>query len=329
MKKAIGESDMALTEDPIRIDPAVVVERLTDQLQQNILKTLRKRGAVVGVSGGVDSSVVLALCCRAFGPNRVVAVMIPEKESNPNGLDCAIRLATKFQVSYEIEDITPALYGAKSYARRDAAIRKTFPEYNIGCKAKISLPSGQLDKDSLNVFRLTIITPSGEEKTKRLRYDEFSQIVAASNLKQRIRMCMLYYHAEVRNYAVVGTGNKNEHDLGFFVKHGDGASDVMPLVRLFKTQVYQLAEFLGIPDEIRQAVPTTDTYSARQTQEEFFFRLPFETLDQIWNGWEKGLQPEEMASALHLKPTQIQNVINDIDRKIAATHYLRREPLKL
>jgi NAD+ synthase len=106
-------------------------------------------------------------------------------------------------------------------------------------------------------------------KSRALR--EYLQIVAASNLKQRTRMSTLYYHAEMRNYAVIGTANKNEHDQGFFVKYGDGGVDIQPIAHLFKTQVYQLARYLGVPEEIQQRPPTTDTYSASCTQEEFSF----------------------------------------------------------
>ena len=189
------------------------------------------------------------------------------------------------------------------------------------------LPQNLLDEDTLNFFSLTIVTPDGEEKTRRLPVREYSQIVAASNFKQRTRMSMLYYHAELRNYAVIGTGNKNEHFQGFFVKYGDGGVDIQPIVHLFKTQVYQLADYLGVPEEIRRRPPTSDTYSAASTQEEFFFRLPFDVLDTIWYGWEKNVEPAEIARALNLRPPQVENVIHDIKRKIVGTEYLRMEPL--
>ena len=140
-------------------------------------------------------------------------------------------------------------------------------------------------------------------------------------------MSMLYYHAEARNYAVIGTGNKNEHELGFFVKYGDGGADVKPIAHLFKTQVFQLAKYLDIPEEIQRRTPTTDTYSAEQTQEEFFFRLSFDILDRIWSGWEKGVPVETIAGVLKLTPTQVENVIKDIQRKKKTTEYLRTEPL--
>jgi NAD+ synthase len=205
-------------------------------------------------------------------------------------------------------------------------MKNVFPEYDSTFRAKIVLPSAMGDKDQLNVFRLMIISPEGEEKTERIPLKEYLQIVAASNFKQRSRMSMLYYHADRLNFAVVGTGNKNEHEQGFFVKYGDGGADIKPIAHLFKTQVFKLAEYLGVPEEIRKRTPTTDTYSAECTQEEFFFRVPFEVGDLVWYAMEKGVPVAEVASALGLGEDQVLNIQSDIRRKIKATEYLRAEP---
>lgn len=314
---------MRFSKDSVKINPAQETENIVLKLRNDITRKLKKRGAVIGISGGIDSSVVLALCVKALGADKVLGVMMPEKDSSDENFVLASKLLEKFKVKYVIEDMTPALYGFQSYQRRDEAIKRLFPEYDMGYKVKIGLQQNILEKDTLNLFYLTIISPQGEEKVARLPIKEYLQIVAASNFKQRSRMCMLYYHAEVRNYAVVGTGNKNEHEQGFFVKYGDGGADVKPIAHLFKTNVYQLAEYLEIPLEIQQRTPTTDTYSAEQSQEEFFFKLPFEILDTIWYGWENGYSAQAIAGALDFSTDQIQNVINDIKRKKAATEYLR------
>jgi NAD+ synthase len=201
-----------------------------------------------------------------------------------------------------------------------------FPEYDSTYRAKIVLPSAMGTKDQLNVFRLTIISPEGEEKTERIPLKEYLQIVAASNFKQRSRMSMLYYHADRLNFAVVGTGNKNEHEQGFFVKYGDGGADIKPIAHLFKTQVFQLAEYLGVPEEIRKRTPTTDTYSAECTQEEFFFRVPFEVGDLVWYAMENDVPLGEVAKELGLGEDQVLNIQRDIKRKMKATEYLRAEP---
>ena len=313
----------------LKIDSAAETKRIVDFLQTTVHRTLRRRGGVLGISGGIDSSVVLALAVRAFGPDRVIGVLLPEKESSPESADLAHLLADHFGVETVTEDITPALEGFSCYQRRDEAVRRVFPDYGPGWKAKIVLPGNLLDDETLNVFRLTVFDPDGAEFSKRLPLREFYQIVAASNFKQRARMTMLYYHAELRNYAVIGTANKNEHNLGFFVKYGDGGIDVNPIVHLYKTQVYQLAAYLDIPEEIQGRVPTTDTYSAGSTQEEFFFRVPFEILDPIWHGYELGLAADEIADALHLSPDQVKRVISDVQRKQQTTEYLRMPVFEL
>ncbi len=313
------------------INPEVETERLVSGLRQTVQGELRRQGAVIGISGGVDSSVVLALCVRAFGPARVTALMLPERDSDPESEALARRVAGYFGVEPILEDITPALDGFGCYSRRDEAIRRLFPEYDsaAGYKAKIVLPQNILDEDTLNVFSLTIVTPDGEEKNKRLPPRAYYQIVAASNLKQRTRMSFLYYHAELRNYAVIGTANKNEHDQGFFVKYGDGGVDVKPIAHLFKTQIYQLARYLDVPDEVITRPPTTDTYSAHSTQQEFFFRLPFETMDLLWHAQEQGIPIATVAEGMGLTEMQVQRAFDDFTRKGRTTEYLRLKPVDL
>ena len=318
---------MNFTKDSINIDPAKEADEITSRLKKSVAKKLKKRGAIVGISGGIDSSVVLALCAKAFGPERVLGVMMPESDSNPDSLDLAKNLSDKLNTKYLIEDMTATLAGFNCYNRRDEAIKNVFPEFNSTYKAKITLPTNLLEKETLNVFQLTIITPKGEVKSERLPLKEYLQIVAASNFKQRSRMSMLYYHAEAKNYAVIGTGNKNEHEQGFFVKYGDGGADVKPIAHLFKTQVFQLAEYLEVPEEICKRTPTTDTYSAEQTQEEFFFRVPFDILDRVWFGWEQDVPSKQIAEALELTEENVESIKRDIQRKIRTTEYLRMEPI--
>lgn len=317
---------MSFSKNDIRIDAAAEAERIIVNMRKIVGQELNKRGGVIGISGGIDSSVCLALSAKAFGPERVLGVTMPESDSNPVSAVLARKLAQRFGVPYIVEDMTAALAGFGTYRRRDEAMKNVFPEYDSTFRAKIVLPSAMGDKDQLNVFRLMIISPEGEEKTERIPLKEYLQIVAASNFKQRSRMSMLYYHADRLNFAVVGTGNKNEHEQGFFVKYGDGGADIKPIAHLFKTQVFKLAEYLGVPEEIRKRTPTTDTYSAECTQEEFFFRVPFEVGDLVWYAMEKGVPVAEVASALGLGEDQVLNIQSDIRRKIKATEYLRAEP---
>ena len=314
---------------PYDIDPAQETERIVQFMKDNVQGVLRRQGAVVGISGGIDSSVVLALCARAFGPQRVLGVLLPEHESSPESAELAHALADHYDVATVTEDITASLVGAGCYQRRDDAIKSVFPEFGPDWKSKITLPGDLMERETLSVFSLTVIDPSGATQTKRLPIEAYLKIVASSNFKQRIRMTMLYFHAEALNYAVIGTPNKNEHDLGFFVKYGDGGVDISPIRHLLKSQVYQLAAYLDVPQQIQERVATTDTYSAGSTQEEFFYRVPFEIMDTVWHGHERGIAPEAIAQTLGLTTEQVQRVIADLKRKQRTTAYLRAEVLGL
>jgi NAD+ synthase len=322
---------MPFTKNSIKIDPAAETERIVAELRRSVGKNMRRLGGVVGISGGVDSAVVLALSVRAFGPQKVTEIMMPEKDSDPLSEKLARQLAKQFGVTPILENITPVLDGFGCYARRDEAAKRVFPEYDParGYKMKITLPPGLLDDGGLNVFSLTIVTPGGKELTKPLPSREFLQIVAASNFKQRTRMSMLYYHAELTNYAVIGTSNKNELDQGFLVKYGDGGVDVKAIGHLYKTQVYQLAEYLGVPKAIRERTPTSDTYSAPCDQEEFFFRLPFETMDVLWYAQAHQVPVAEVAAAMGMSEDQVQRAFADFTRKHRTTEYIRMPPVTI
>ena len=322
---------MSFTKESVRIDSSAEVERIVGRLREAVRRDLRRQGGIVGVSGGVDSAVVLALSVRAFGPDRVLALIMPEKDSDPVSKELAADLIGRFGVDSVVEDITSILEAFGCYRRRDEAIRRVFSQYDAGAgwTAKIVLPQNLLDADTLNIFSLVVIGPDGRSENRPLNPLEFLQITAASNMKQRTRMTMLYYHAELRNCAVIGTMNRNEHDQGFFVKFGDAGVDVKPIGHLYKTQVYQLAEYLNIPAAIRNRPPTSDTYSAPCTQEEFFFRLPFSTLDLLMYARTKGLSAEEAAVALGLTKEQVSHAFSDFARREHSTRYLHTLPLTL
>lgn len=302
---------------------------ITEKLKEDILVTLKRKGAVVGISGGIDSSVSLALTAKALGPDRVLGIMLPEKDSNSESRELALKLAQQLGVHTIEENITSALDGFGCYRRRDEAVTAIFPEYkSIDYTMKIGINPNGISHNLPPVFSLTIIDKKGFSKSKLLPAKEYLQIVAASNFKQRCRMSMLYYHAERMYYAVVGTPNKHEVEQGFFVKHGDGAADVMPIANLYKTQVYQVAEYLGIPKEIIERTPTSDTYSAEQTQQEFFFQLPFKEMDMIWYGYENDYEPAEVAEILGKTGEEIKSIYGNFIRKQKTTEYLRMAPIK-
>jgi NAD+ synthase len=319
---------MQFNKTSLNIDPAKETERILSFLQTNVRQVMKRQGAVVGISGGIDSAVVLALSVRAFGPRRVVGVMMPDRDSDPLSERLARELAGGLGVDPLLENITGALEGFDCYRRRDEAIRRVFPEYDSakGYKSKIVLPQDLMEAGTLNVFSVTVVAPDGRQETRPLPPREMLEIVASTNLKQRSRMSTLYFHAESRQFAVIGTANKNEHAQGFFVKYGDGGADIQPIAHLFKTQVYQLAKHLGIPEAIQKRTPTTDTYSAHCDQQEFFFRLPFETLDLLWLALEENIPIPEAARVMGISEVQVQRVFDDILRKERTTNYLRLLP---
>jgi NAD+ synthase len=283
----------------------------------------------VGISGGIDSSLTLAIAARAFSPDKVLGIMLPEKDSSGDSARFARMLADKFGVTAITEDITGALQGFGCYERRDEAVKRVFPGYDPATyKMKIGVKSSGLYSNLPPLFSLTIIDSKGNEQSTRLPGAELRQIEAASNFKQRCRMSMLYYHAERLHYAVIGTPNKHEVEQGFFVKYGDGGADVMPIAHLYKTQVYQLARYMGIPDEIIRRTPTTDTYSAEQTQEEFFYQMPFSEMDLLWYGYENQYDPAEIAPVIGLTADQVKGVFVNFERKYNTTEYLRMSPVK-
>ncbi len=306
-----------------------VVNQIVDKLREDVLHRFKRNGAVVGISGGIDSSVCLALSAKAFGPEKVLGIMLPEKDSSPDSEILARELAAKFDVNAIKEEITGALSGFGCYERRDEAVKRVFPEYDPKTwKMKIGIRQSGLFNNLPPIFSLTIIDKDGNAKDKMLPVNEYLQIVAASNFKQRTRMSMLYYHAEALHYAVVGTPNKHEQEQGFFVKYGDGAGDVMPIGNLYKTQVYQLADYLGVPKEIIERTPTTDTYSAEQTQEEFFYQLPFHLMDRFWYGFENDYPPMEVATVMGETAERIESLFRNFERKRNTTEYLRSAPIR-
>jgi NAD+ synthase len=288
---------------------------------------LKRRGVVVALSGGIDSSCVAALAARALGPKHVHGLHMPEKDSSPETIELSKSVSDRFGFDSTVEIITPILEGLRCYERRDEAIRMVFPEFGPGWKSKIVLP-GLLDGDTYNVYSVVVQTPAGETLRKRLPPKAYLQIVAATNFKQRTRKMLEYYHADRLHFATTGTPNRLEYDQGFFVKNGDGAADVKPIAHLYKTQVYAMARHLGVPEAICNRAPTTDTYSLAQGQDEFYFSLPYKPMDLCLWAKNHGAPPAEVAGAVGLTAEQVERVYRDIDQKRATTRYMHLAPVK-
>lgn len=308
--------------DALRLDARAETERIVGAIRATLSGELMRRGVVLGMSGGVDSSVCAALAARAVGAKRVLALFMPERDSDPLSLTLACNWAETLGIPYIVEDITPVLEGARCYWRRDEAIRRLIPQYGEGWRAKLVLPESRSAQDSLNVSRLVVESPVGDSLTMRLPAPEYLQIVAATSFKQRTRKMLEYYHADRQHYAVVGTANRLERDQGFFVKGGDGAADLMPLAHLYKTQVYQLAEFLGVPAEITSRPPSSDTYSLPQSQEEFYFSLPPGLMDQMLFAFDNVISAESAAAQCGLSVEEVRRTYRDIEQKRRTTRPL-------
>ncbi len=297
------------------IDCAAVADRAALAIRTIVARKLHRRGVVVGVSGGIDSAVCAALSVRALGPERVRAILMPGRNSSPDSEVRGRQLCERFGIAWTVENIGPPLEALGCYRLRDEAIRTLFPDYRPGDRYKIVVADNLLDRDRINVFALVVETAPGVLERKRMPPDVYLQIVASTNMKQRMRKLIEYQLAETLNYAVVGTPNLLEYDQGFFVRGGDGLADLKPIAHLYKTQVYALAEYLGVPEEIRRQMPSTDTYSLPQSQEEFYFALPYAEMDMLLYAYANKVPAEEVGPPLSLSPVQVERVFRDIEAK--------------
>ena len=313
------------SKDILTLDPKQETEKICSRIRALLSKQLKRRGLVVALSGGIDSSVSVALASKALGSDRVVALLMPERHSSDDTLELSKSVAQAFEVKWFHEDISGVLQAVGFYQRYDEAVRQAVPEYGEGWKSKIVIPN-VMETKGFNLFSIVAQDPGGAQIQKRLPLKAYLEIVAATNFKQRTRKMFEYYYADRFNYAVAGTPNRLEYDQGFFVKLGDGAADIKPIAHLYKTQVYQMAAHLGVPENIRNRPPTTDTYSMPQGQDEFYFSLPHDKMDLCLYGKNNGYTPAEIADTLGLTPDQVQRVYDDIDTKRATTRYLHLSP---
>ena len=317
---------MKFSKEVLKIDASQEMSRTTAFIHEMAFKNFKRKGAVIGLSGGIDSAVVAELCVLALGREKVLGLFLPEKDSNAVSLEYGLKQAEKMGIDSVKVEITEYLDSLQVYKKRNAVINGIFPEFDDTYKFHVTLPQNLLEKDRLNYHSITIEDKSGRRQSKRLSGKEWMEISAFQNMKQRVRMIQLYYYAEKNNYLVAGTTNKTEAAQGFYVKFGDGGVDIEPIAHLYKTQVYQLARHLGVAEEIIKRPPSPDTYSLPVTDKEFYFCLDYEMLDFLLYAYEKNIPVDDVANALGFEQKQIDRVFRDFKGKEQATWHLRQMP---
>ncbi len=313
------------SKDLLEIDPEQETLRTTETIRAIMRNTLKRRGLIVALSGGIDSSVTAALAVKALGPSKVFGLEMPERHSAPDTLSLSSLIAKHLGIKTVHEDISGILEAFGFYKRYDSAVQSVIPEYGVGWKSKLVI-SDIMENKGFSMFSIVAQKPDNKLIKAVLPLKAYLEIVASTNFKQRTRKILEYYHADRLNFAVTGTPNRLEYDQGFFVKQGDGAADIKPIAHLYKSQVYDLAKYLDIPTDISSRLPTTDTYSLPQGQDEFYFALPYDKMDLCLYGKNNGFLPDEVAESVSLTPEQVQLVYNDIDKKRKATRYLHLTP---
>lgn len=320
---------MSLNLDVLKIDPAKEVDKLSRFLLDQVNNVYRRKGILVGLSGGIDSACMASLAVHAIGKDKVFGLVLPEKESNPISSEYAVKHAQKLGIKFREIDISPTVDSVVNYNWPDEYIQKLVPEYQPGYRYNISLPTDLLDRASFNFYNLQVQLPNGEIKKKRLNLEGFHTITSFANIKIRARMLHLYAEADRRRLVVAGTTNRTEYILGDFCKYGDGGTDIEPLSYLYKNQIYQLSEYLNVIPEIMERQPSPDTFSLPVSDQEFFFRIPFDKLDHLLYAWEHDISIEETANVLNLPEDAVKRAFKDFTSKHNATAHLRVMPYTL
>jgi NAD+ synthase len=305
------------------LDYTAEADRIAEALRVATVH-MRRRGLVVAMSGGIDSSVCAALAVRALGTEHVFGLLLPERDSTLGDGSLGALLAQHLGIRYEQQDISPTLQALGCYASQQQVLRRLLPGYGEGWRFKLAISSAMGGR--VSVTRVVSEDPNGQRHEARIPAADYQQLVAATNFKQRVRKVLEYYHADRFNYAVVGTPNRLEYDQGFFVKLGDGAADVKPIAHLYKTQVYAMARHLGLPEAIVSTTPTTDTFSLPQGQDEFYFGLPYPEMDLVLWHVNQGHGAAELARELRCEESIAAAHMEGILAKRRTTAYLHAPP---
>ena len=293
-------------------------------IKEEIFKKLQKRGAVVGISGGIDSAITTAICAKSMGSKQVLGLIMPEKESDPTSQILAKKVAEQFQIETEIIDITSILESFGVYNIKEKIVKEKFSNFNNKCKYRITVPSKM--SNSAGIPFLEVLDEYNKKYQLKISSSEFLTLTASTSIKHRVRMTLLYFYAEKNNFCVVGTTNKSEFLQGYFVKYGDGGTDVEPLTNLYKSQIYQIGEFLKMPDEILKKDASADVWSFNTNDEEFFYSVPYNIVDLILYARENNMTKLEIQKISNLSLEQIKSLLQFQNQKQIKSQHMREMP---
>ncbi|WP_041446467.1 NAD(+) synthase [Pseudothermotoga thermarum] len=228
------------------------------------------KGIVVGISGGLDSAVTAALCVKAIGSEKVFGLIMPERDSSKDTVKDAKLVCEWLKIPFKVKSITPIL--------RKIGVYKLFPPARL-------FPRSFQERYVLNKWRKLSQDPFIDDLLSKGN-DQFLKGLAFYRIKHRVRMCLLYFEAEQRGYAVASTENKTEYLTGLYVKWGDDCGDISPIAHLYKTQVFDLAKKLDVPEKIIAKAPSPDLIPG--IDDEFALGMSYQELDQILVAIETG-----------------------------------------
>jgi len=300
------------------------VNEICKFIQDEISNNLQKKGVVFGLSGGIDSAVTAALCAKSFESEQILGLIMPEKESNESSKVLAKQVSKKFSFNTETINITKILESFGVYEKKENIVYEKFPEFNSKCKYRVVVPPKL--KNTIGIPFLEILDQDNQIHKLKITSLDFLTLTASTSIKHRVRMTLLYYHGEKNNFSVIGTTNKSEYQQGYFVKYGDGGSDIEPLVNIYKSQIYQLGKFLEIPKEILVSKASPDIWSFSTSDEEFFYTVPYNIVDLILYARENKLSISDVQKISDLKIEDIENLFQMQNIKQIKSQHMREIP---
>ena len=305
-------------------DLETTVNSITNFIKNEVFEKFQKNGAVLGLSGGIDSAVTCGLCVKSLNPEKILGLIMPERESDPQSQETAENVGKEFNIETKVVDITNILESFGVYEKKENIVKEKFPDFDSECKYRVVVPPKL--ESSVGIPYLEILDGKGITHQTKISSSEFLNLTAATSIKHRVRMALLYYHAEKDHLVVAGTTNKSEYMQGYFVKYGDGGSDIEPLVNLYKSQIYQLGKFLKVPNEVISKDASPDVWSYTTNDEEFFYSVPYEIVDLILYGRENNLSINEIQKHSKISIENIEKLLKFQDQKHIKSNHMREMP---